>query len=329
MFDQKFVSPILFLQVLLTVFFSPSLFLSMHPSIHPYIKTPLKTDMSVNSSSNSSIHPLLESCLGTRTGTIIFECIFISYILLLPLFISVIYVSCQRWGKQIMSHSDIFTLNIIVLELMGILVLCLYNYTNSTQRLLSQGNYIFTIIGTGETLFQLFTCIERYIAVVHPITYMALRQPIGIRIRNFSIGCAWLLCFAVFGLAMTTIYFKFIYTFFILFCSTVACYCTLSALCVAICSGPSKGSRNRKGVDQSKQRALQTLMVITGVLLLRFNCTCVFIVTYVLRLSRSVTCLVLFGTIWLSVPSCLILPLLFLHKAGKLPSCKNCVSPRI
>lgn len=228
-----------------------------------------------------------------------------------------------------MSHSDIFTLNIIVLDLMGILVLCFYYYTNSTQRLLSQGNYIFIIIGTGETLFQLFSCIERYIAVVHPITYMALRQPIGVRIRNISIGCAWLLCFAIFGLAMCTIYFKFIYTFFILFCSTVACYCALSALCVAICSGPSKGPRNRARVDQSKQRALQTLMVITGVLLMRFKCTCVFIVVYAFRLSRSLTCLVMFGTIWLSVPSCLVLPLLFLHKAGKLPGCKHCVSLRI
>lgn len=207
---------------------------------------------------------------------------------------------------------------------MCILVLCLYNYTNNTKRLLSQGNYIFTIIGTGETLFQLFTCIERYIAVVHPITYMALRQPFGVRIRNISIWCAWLLCFAMFGLALLTFYFKFIYTFFILFCSTAACYCTISALCVAICSGPSKVSKKGQRADQSKQRAIQTLMVITGVLLVRFNCTCVFIVIYALRLNRSLTCLILFGTIWLSVPSCLVLPLLFLHKAGKLPGCKHC-----
>lgn len=48
--------------------------------------------------------------------------------------------------------------------------------------------------------FPLMTCVEHYLAVVHPITYLSLRKAKGIRIRNITAGRIWLLIFAASGL---------------------------------------------------------------------------------------------------------------------------------
>ncbi|KAI9531410.1 hypothetical protein NQZ68_041621 [Dissostichus eleginoides] len=85
----------------------------------------------------------------------------------------------------------------------------------------------------STALFHLLTCVERYLAVVHPITYLGLRQGGGVRIRNISIG--------------------------------------ISVLYVLKRPGPGEVGGNRKRVDQSKQRAFYTILSITGVILLRFG----------------------------------------------------------
>ncbi|KAG8005896.1 hypothetical protein GBF38_004938 [Nibea albiflora] len=194
--------------------------------------------MSVNSSTNSSSshqsHDSLKKCIYTFTS------LFIVYILLLPLFILVLYLGYQRWRRQhsvatatTTSHSDVFTFHMVVLELLGILgssFYCYGIYTNQREEM-SYGLHVYFIVSPGQTLFHLLTCVDRYLAVVHPVTYLRLRQAGGVRIRNVSIG--------------------------------------LSVLCVLIRPGPGEVGGNRRQVDQSKQRAFHTISVIMAVLLLR------------------------------------------------------------
>lgn len=155
--------------------------------------------MSINSSSDSSLHSMLE-CFSSRGSTSIHTAFLISYILLLlPLFILVLYAGYQKWRKQrsvatalITTHSDICTYNMVVLELIGFLgyCLCCYGIYSKQHTVLIVGLTIYSIVAPGQTLFHLVTCVERYLAVVHPITYLGLRKSGRLRIRYIS-------CFAL------------------------------------------------------------------------------------------------------------------------------------
>ena len=212
----------------------------------------------------------------------------------------------------------------VILDLIGVLGFTFYFYGIYTdgQYIIEVGSGIFAVISPGQTLFHLLTCVERYLAVVHPVIYLRLRQGGGVRIRNISIGCFWCICFISAGLKVCILG-KVISDFVLLvFSSIVVCFCSISVLFVLICSGPGEGGGNRERVDQSKQRAFYTIMAIMAVLLLRFLSSIVNTSLYVLM---SVTCqdyVLIWSLFWFDVPSSLILPLLFLQRAGKLSGCK-------
>ena len=311
---------------------SPSLSSSL--SVHP---ASIQTDMSVNSSSNSSLHAQLDNCFNSRRSISIYTASLISFILVfLPFFIFVLYVGYQRWRNQpsaatavMTSHSDIFTYNMVVLELTGILGSCffLYGIYTNQQTALAVGLYISSTVSCGQTLFHLLTCVERYLAVVHPVTYLGLRQSGGVRIRNVSIVFVWLLCSGSVCLSVINPQFSICNFLLLVVSFVIVSFCSLSVLCVLIRPRPGEVGGQRERVDQSKQRAFYTIMVITGALSLRFLTNLVSYGAHALSmLSPSERCIASLVSSWLCIPSSLVLPLLFLYRAGKLPGCKqNCL----
>ncbi|KAK2899520.1 hypothetical protein Q8A73_012649 [Channa argus] len=139
---------------------------------------------SSNMSVNSSIRLFITDCLESRTATLILTSVLITNILLLfPLLFSIFYLGLQRWTKQrsgsatsVMSHSDFFTYNMAVLELITIFGCCLYCFGSFVDGLQQFGKCFFYITSPAQSLFHLFTCVERYLAVFHPITYLGLKQ---------------------------------------------------------------------------------------------------------------------------------------------------------
>ena len=287
--------------------------------------------MSINSSSESSLHSMLE-CFSSRGSTSIHTAFLISYILFLPLFILVLYAGYQKWRKQrsvatalITSHSDICTYNMVVLELIGFsgYCSCCYGIYSKQHTVLMVGLTIYSIVAPGQTLFHLVTCVERYLAVVHPITYLGLRQSGGV--RNISIMCVWLLSFGTLVITRISYHFIVMYSFlFVVISSTVVSFCSISVLCVLIRPGPGEDGGKRERVDQSKQRAFHTIMAIMGALLLKlFSNLAVIALSALSVFSNKESCLVWISAEWFSLPSSLVLPLLFLQRAEKLPGCKH------
>lgn len=177
----------------------------------------------------------------------------------------------------------------------------------------------------AEILFHLMTCVERYLAVIHPVIYLGLRKERGVRIRNASIGCVWLLCFGSTGV---TILYLPNYPSILLYCLlvvsvAVVSFCSFSVLCVLIGPGPGEGGRGKEQVDQAKDRAFHIITAITVVLWLWFVglLVCIALISSP-QLGPSSTCLVLACTGCLQLPGTLVLPLLYLHRAGKLPCCR-------
>ncbi|KAI9531406.1 hypothetical protein NQZ68_041617 [Dissostichus eleginoides] len=220
--------------------------------------------MAANSSSNSTLHPA-----DCQNPIFVFTALYVVYILLIPLFIFVLYIGFQRWRKRgsatTTSHTDIVTFHMVTLELIGVVGYTIYCYGIYTdgQFIIDVGSSIFAVISPGKTLFHLLTCVDRYLAVVHPVTYLRLRQGGGVRIRNISIG--------------------------------------ISVLLVLNRPGPGEGGGNRERVDQSKQRAFYTIMAIMAALLLRFLSS--IIVSYMSGLCIDLVCILVHCSQQFSVTS--------------------------
>lgn len=301
-------------------------------------------DMSINSScpsneslldlqttSVSSYIPPFLHCLFSRQDSFIYTSAAINnVILLLPLSIFILYHGLQKWQQKrstcsaaTISHSDSFTYHMVMIELIGVsgCILICYGIYTKDSRMIVLGYFLIYFNWFGQIFFHTLTCMERYLAVVHPIIYLSLKNERGIQIRNTSIGCAWLVCFVGIGLVMIQ-HFPIILDLAISLISLcIVSFCSISVLCVLFRPGPGAQGGNRERVDQSKQKAFYTIVAILGVLMLRFTFSLTWALLYVVEENNN--CMMLMFEIWINLPSSLVLPLLFLHRAGKLLCCKN------
>lgn len=176
----------------------------------------------------------------------------------------------------------------------------------------------------GDVWFNILTCVERYLAVVHPLIYLGLKHERGARIRNISIACVWLLSIGMMG--ATAPYLPGLpiapYVSTLVFASVVVSFCSLSSLCGLIRPGPGDKGGEKKKVDQSKQRAFFTILAITGMLWLWFAGLIISLSVYGMGvLSESHSCIIMSCLGVFNVPASLVLPLLYLHREGKRLCC--------
>ena len=173
----------------------------------------------------------------------------------------------------------------------------------------------FCVTFPGQLFYQCLTCIDRYLAVVHPIIYLHLRNRNAVKIIYISSGFALLLCAVVFVVIYEcAILLIQIPLFSLLVLSLiVVSFCSLSVLHALKRPGPGEGG----GANQFKQRAFYTTMAILAVLLLWFVGS---LLGFALSISKAVdSCLPISIGFFSSLPCNLVIPLLFLHRVGKLP----------
>lgn len=279
----------------------------------------------------SSLTDMLHDCFSSTVGsTIMTSYIIIISFTLLPLYTFIIYLVLRQWLQQhsakSISHSDLFTFNMTVIELISILgsiIICVSNYCSILQ-MLSVGIYIFSFNLNGQLWFHLLTCLERYVAVVHPFTYRSLRKEKAVRVRNIIIVWVWLACIAFLGIESLE---EKTLKETIMYCLILPLFFTMS-LCnliiLLVLHRPRPGDSCRQQPDQSRMRALYTILFIMATLLLRFGWDLIsFKIIIVFQLQEEQTCAMLLSTIWTNIPSSLVLPLLFLHRAGKLKCLRN------
>lgn len=298
--------------------------------------------MSINSSTNLSVPatfpspnlPVLMHCGESGASSVIYYTYTLTNILFLfPLYILVLHTGFKQWRRQrsapagTMSHSDFFTFNMMAVELLGVLesaVLSFSNFTRNTTLLMS-GLMLFSVTVPGQILFHILTCVDRYLAAVHPVRYMHLRERFGVSVRNVVTVCVWLLCFGWLGLGK----FEDFKTFYSFLALVGVSTCVSLFFCVAVIRvltrpGPGEAGRRHDRADQSKQRALHIICSVTAVLLLRFVGLVISMSLHsVADLSPRLLCPLLDSGVWFLVPSSLVLPLLFLHRAGKLTCCRS------
>lgn len=287
--------------------------------------------MAVNSS--SSVADPMYHCFNSQIGVLISNSLVtIKSLIILPLSIFILHLGHQQWRQQrssvTMSHSDIFTYHEAVMELFSILGSIFYfcGFYMGVHWLVYFGIHWSAVSFPGEVFLNTLTCVERYLAVIHPIIYLRLRRSGGVRVRNISIGCAWLACCGWVG--VTAVYMPDIpygpFLSFLVCALLLTSFCSFSVLCALIRPGPGEGAGGRKRVDQSKMKAFHTIMAIMVVQLVFFLGV---LITLSVELSRLLSpdegCIVLMSGNWFSLPTGLVLPLQYLHRTGKLFCCRK------
>lgn len=298
------------------------------------------TDTMINLSSNSSSldsesfsdsTDLLVSVkchIFRPTSLILIGFYMANIIIVLPLCIFILPRGLKLWFQKgsaatATSHSDFFTYHLITMELINVfncVSVCCGIHTENLY-LLSVGEFLTSFIWHGQTFFQMLTCLEHYLAVVHPIIYLSLRKEKGIRLRNIIVGCVWLLSIVEMVLMANKAFLAVSDLCLLVVNIAVISFGSVSVLRVLNRPGPGKQTGSRNMPDQSKQRAFYTIVTILGVLVLRFVGSVLW--TSVDVLKNIDYCLMMAVGIWINLPSSLVLPLLFLQREGKLLCCKN------
>lgn len=275
-----------------------------------------------------NIQQMLLICFMSTDGTINFSSFLAACCLtVVPLCALVIFISAQRSGTAA-SHSDHFTYQTIINTLLSFTGMTLTGggVRAGLSPMAHVGLFLFGSTAFTQMFFDTLTCVERYVAVVHPITYRNLKNVKGVRIRNVSIGCVWLLSFS--PLTFMTVKSE-ILTVVLFLCVTALClvivfFCNFRVLVVLIRPGPGKVGGAKQPVDKSKLRAFYTIAIILMALLIRFGTNTFLSSFYTSAVpTMEAKCHLILSIMWLTLPGNMVLPLLFVHRAGWLVFCKG------
>lgn len=274
-----------------------------------------------------SIYGKFKICLLSSFGSFAFYAFtFTSILVLLPPFMLVLHLGLRQRLQRHLStptgHSDLFTFHVILLDLLSIFgcILISCGIHIHIPYMIQVGMYFYSTNLLGQMFFHILTCMDRYMAVVYPVTYLSLKTTKWIKIRNIMITCVWLCSSCFFthliyengsSLAYLLIGVETIVIFLIF---ALNLYIALSL----IRHHPGKEG-GRRLVDPLKVKALQNVTVILGVLSLRFLGYILATATTVIgQIQEAEKCITYLTGIWLTLPSSLVLPLIYLQKARKL-----------
>ncbi|KAG7497215.1 hypothetical protein JOB18_033555 [Solea senegalensis] len=280
--------------------------------------------MSVNSS-GSSLHPLIYRCMDSSIAVDLSSIISsIRVMVLLPLCVLVLCLGLQRWRRpsQSRSHGDIFTLHLVYLELIAVVgfFVLLCGLYMAKPRVTEVGVSLTNQIFPAQMSFHFLTCLERYLAVVHPVTYRRMKQSAGVRIRNASVACVWLLCGSWTGISVLLSHTVPVVPLMLLLVLSlvIMSFCSLRVLRVLMRPRPG----DVRAANRSKRRTIATVVAI---LLVQWLWFIALLVTMALDMSGKLGyeggCVALVCGMGFTMPSSLVLPLLFLHRAGKRLCC--------
>ncbi|KAJ0006107.1 hypothetical protein NQD34_013380, partial [Periophthalmus magnuspinnatus] len=225
-------------------------------------------------------------------------------IILLPLCLSIWFLGlrCRCWQKS-NTHLDVFTYHMVTMEMVGVsaCAVFIYSFIQNALKMMFKALEVYSYTTYGQLYFHILTCVDRYIAVVHPITYLRLKERGGARLRNILISFVWFLFVLKFFLNAD--YDNAIQIFFLVFSIVVVTFCNFAVLYVLIRPPPGE----RVQVSQSKMRAFKTIVVILLALVIRIVMHLSVVGFYTSNLlTHKKRCAVLISGVFFGLPSSVV-----------------------
>ncbi|KAL2087255.1 hypothetical protein ACEWY4_018314 [Coilia grayii] len=222
------------------------------------------------------------------------------------------------------STSDIFIFNLAILDAF----FCLMTPIEMINRLILDNERIWYFqrfsYGIKDTapLFLTCICLDRYVAVVHPILFTGIRDN---RIRTAVAVLVWGLILAyaltksILGVRSTTEIFSGV----ILFAFAIMVFCNLSIIWVL-----RKSVAGKETMNPVKKKAFRMVLIVLGIIVGNYLppvATMPFVAYYTFVAFRCQISISVFSIMDLS---CSIEPLLYISKMEKLACCARFQSPQ-
>ncbi|XP_041670598.1 uncharacterized protein LOC121527638 [Cheilinus undulatus] len=236
-----------------------------------------------------------------------------------------IYVVWQiaRGGKGAVT-SEVFALNLAVAEL-SFCALSLYTLLHFLLRVGGYLGYVLfyllpQVMFTPRALFQGWICLERYMAVVHPTVFIRFR-PLGYRLACCT--STWLLilldCLINF-LMISSILPFYLFISKSAFFLVLMVYCGAHALCVL--KQPQPGDGERESQCGMKRKAFKIITITVGSCVVAESLKLFIMVPTAVLAYVQVYTKVMLSCLLVTIISGFVPPLLYVHRAGKLPCVK-------
>ncbi|XP_051537037.1 chemokine XC receptor 1-like [Myxocyprinus asiaticus] len=265
-------------------------------------------EVSKNSSTQSfGLMDSLEICLYS-----------LNFLVGLPTHSYVIWLIVTGTGSGSGIASGFFNLNLSVSEI-GNCLNCLFCVLDYFTPFTSLKAFLFGLGITGRPLFQCLICIERYLAVVHPVTFLKIKP---LRYKVICSTAAWIItfgsclcCMLILVLFDSYIYVWFFLLHFIFFLS-IQLFCLLAVLRALKQSGPGERGRERGEENSMKRRAFYLILITTvnmGIVYVPLTISGFFIIMTQQNIDESY-----FIGFFFFVLNGFVQPVLYLHCTGKL-----------
>jgi len=225
----------------------------------------------------------------------------------------------------------VFPLNFTVLELFFciqcIIDIIVISYPSLHGAHLA--NFLIGVSWTVRPLLQICMCVEKYLAVIHPIIFLRYK---GIQYRITLAAAVWLISFGngLRGVLSGTNYFKD-HAFFLIFCIAViiTSFCCASVLWALKRPGP--GNRNdvemtksdaKRGKTPENQQKKKAFSIISHILVSILICYLPLVVIYFINIAKIskylYLCEIVPLTLSISVTAVFFSPLVRMYSEGNL-----------
>ncbi|XP_048021377.1 uracil nucleotide/cysteinyl leukotriene receptor-like [Megalobrama amblycephala] len=240
----------------------------------------------------------------------------ISFLFGLPTHIYVIWLIITGAGSGV--ASEFFILNFSISEA-GFCVNCLTFVLSVWFSFIVQFKlFLVGLITTGRPLFQSLICVERYLAVVHPVTFLKYKP---LRYRVICCTVVWIIIFGSCLCCMYTIdehnivHMWFLSLQFLLF-FFIQLFCLVAVLRALKQSGPGERGRARVEENYKKRRAFYLILITTVTMVITY-------IPYSIGGFFTIARTKLIPAYWFPGLVCYVLsgfvqPVLYLHRTGKL-----------
>ena len=274
----------------------------------------------MNTTGHDYIHSILDLFEDTAIGSSALKISSIINLLLgIPTNCYVLWLIKSGAGGTI--ASEFFALNLSVSDIMSTVSDMLYLILPNQDSfpVVQLFSFFVGVFYAARPLFQACICLERYLAVVHPVVFLRYKP---LRYRLACCGLVWIViilfsaCYAFINSSLSLLrVFLVLYLVVLL----VHLFCCLSVLRALKRPGPGEGERG----SDIKRRAFKIILLILIAMLVMYL---PFIMTLLVQDVLCVGCFYFALNICVSITTVCggIQPLLYLYRVGKCP-CLNLV----
>ncbi len=218
--------------------------------------------------------------------------------------------------------AEFFSLNLAVCEMLFYME-CIFNLISyNAENVWIAASFVDGIALTCRPVFQCLISVERYLAVVHPVTFLKYKL---LRYRVICSVIVWVASFVFGGIIFVAVFLFLLNLNYIFVMAHISLFFFIQLFClVAVLralkqSGPGERGRERGEENHMKRRAFYIILITSVTMLIIF---------FPFMILSTVSSLVDYGEILISIGflcftlAGLVQPLLFLYRVRKLPFMK-------